>query len=377
MRIAVFTDTFFPQINGVTNTLGKMTEYFKQNGVEYKVFAPKYDEDADYSAERFYSLKFFLYPDCRIALPNLFRITQTLTEFKPDLIHLMTEFNMGITGLHFGKKNSIPTISNYSTNFSQYTDYYRLDFLKQGIWDYLKWFHNQNSVTLCPSSESQKLLRQYDISNTTIFSRGIDLQKFHPSYRDNKLRKQFGLEDKIVFLYVGRVSCEKDLDVLSASYGRLKQKYGSRISFIITGEGPYLEKCKATLPPDTIFTGFKKGQELSRIYASGDIFVCPSSTETFGNVILEAMASGLPVIGADAGGLKELIIHNRNGLKFEARNSDALEKAMGELINDGDLRNRLRDNGIRFAGERSWDRIIGGLVDLYGGITAGKDRKSA
>lgn len=377
MRVAIFTDTFFPQINGVTNTLGKMTEYFERCGTEYKVFAPKYDEDADYSAERFYSLKFFLYPDCRITLPNIFKITHTLSDFKPDLVHLMTEFNMGITGLRYARKNNIPSISNYSTNFSQYTDYYKLDFLKQGIWDYLKWFHNQNHMTLCPSSESQNLLRQHDISNTVIFSRGIDSRKFRPSLRDSNLRKQLGVDDKIVFLYVGRVSFEKDLDILSESFGRLKEKYRDRVALVVTGEGPYLEKCRAMFPADTVFTGFKRGAELSKLYASGDIFVCPSSTETFGNVILEAMASGLPVIGADAGGVSEIIEHSRNGLKFAARNADSLECCMRELFENASLRERLRENGVRFAGDRSWDRVMNGLVEIYSGVTAGLNKVSA
>lgn len=116
--------------------------------------------DVDSSIERFYSLKFFLYPDCRIALPNLFRITQTLSAFEPDLIHLMTEFNMGVTGLRYGN---------------------------QGIWDYMKWFHNQNELTLCPSSETQNLLKFHGIGNTAVFSRGIDSQKFHPSRRSEEM----------------------------------------------------------------------------------------------------------------------------------------------------------------------------------------------
>lgn len=377
MRIAIFTDTFYPQINGVTNTLGKITRYFGENNMEYKIFAPKYDDGDDLSTERFYSLKFLLYPDCRIALPNIFRITQTLRDFKPDLIHLMTEFNMGVTGLHYGKKYNIPTISNYSTNFSQYTDYYKLDFLKQGIWDYLKWFHNQNNITLCPSCESQKLLDQHGISNTAIFSRGIDSQKFNPSYRSDSLRKRLGVGNKTAFLYVGRVSFEKDMDVLCESYKNLKNKYGSGISLIITGEGPYLDKCRAIFPPDTIFTGFKRGMELSELYASADIFVCPSSTETFGNVALEAMASGLPVIGADAGGLKEIITHRKNGLKFRARNADELAACMTELVEDAELRSRLKANGISFGKDRSWDRIIDGLIDIYNGVRAQRSAISA
>ena len=365
MKIAIFTDTFYPQINGVANTLNKMTMYFENNNMEYKVFAPKYDEDNDFTTERFYSLKFFLYPDCRIALPNIFRITQILNEFKPDLIQLMTEFNMGVTGLRYGKKNNIPTISNYSTNFSQYTDYYKLDFLKQGIWDYLKWFHDQNNLTLCPSYESKKLLKHHDINNTAIFSRGIDSQKFHPSYRNENLRRKLGIENKITFLYVGRVSYEKDLDILSESYKSIINKFGTQIALIIVGEGPYLEKCKPLFPSDTIFTGFKNGMDLSELYASSDIFVCPSSTETFGNVVLEAMASGLPVIGADAGGVKEIISHKKNGLKFQARNAKELTECMEELLLNEDLRNFLKTNGLCFGQNRSWDKIIKGLHDIY------------
>ncbi|HVI42725.1 MAG TPA: glycosyltransferase family 1 protein [Anaerovoracaceae bacterium] len=365
MKIAIFTDTFYPQINGVTNTLGKITNYFEKANIEYKIFAPRYDDDTDLSTERFYSLKFFLYPDCRIALPNVFRVSQTLSNFKPDLIHLMTEFNMGLTGLYYGKKYNIPTVSNYSTNFSQYTDYYKLDFLKQGIWDYLKWFHNQNSITLCPSHEAQKLLKQHDIGNTGIFSRGIDMQKFHPAYRNDSLRRKLGVEKKIAFLYVGRVSFEKDLDILCESYKKVKENYGDNIGLIITGDGPYLEKCKNAFPADTIFTGFKKDTELSGIYASADIFICPSSTETFGNVALEAMASGLPVIGADAGGLKEIITHRRNGLKFKTRETSELVNCMIELIENTSLRESLKINGIHFSKNRSWDKIINSLINIY------------
>ena len=377
MRVAIFTDTFYPQINGVTNTIDKMTKYFQDNQIEYKVFAPSYGDDNDMTTERFYSLKFFLYPECRIALPNIFRITQTLEHFKPVLIHIMTEFNMGITGLHFAKKMGIPSISSYTTNFSQYTDYYKLDFLKQGIWDYLKWFHNQNIITLCPSNESKMLLKQHNINNTVIFSRGIDSQKFHPSFRNKSLRKQYNLDQRIAFLYVGRVSYEKDLDVLSESYRIIKNKYGEKTLLIITGEGPYLEKCRSMFPTDTIFTGFKRGAELSELYASSDVFVCPSSTETFGNVILEAMASGLPVIGADAGGLKEIICHKKNGLKFQPRNAAELASCMEELINDETLRNDLQTNGLDFSQKKTWGKIIGGLVDIYHEIAAEQLRISA
>lgn len=365
MRIALFSDTYRPQINGVTNTLDKLVKYFEENDMQYKIFAPKYDyeNEAD-NTERFYSLKFFLYPECRLALPNLFRISQSLSEFKPDIIHIMTEFNMGITGLIYGKKHNIPTISSYTTNFSQYTEYYNLEFLKQPIWDYMRWFHNQNSITLCPSNEAQKLLNRNGISNTSLFSRGIDSNKFNPSFRNEGLRKKLGIENKTVFLYVGRVSTEKDMDVLNESYRSIREEYKDT-ALIITGDGPYLEECKKMFPDDTIYTGFKKGEELAEIYASSDIFVCPSSTETFGNVVLEAMASGLAVIGADAGGIREIIEHRQNGLKFKAKDSAELACCMKEFIENNNLRDYIKSNGLKSAKSRTWNKIIDCLYVSY------------
>ncbi|WP_313339840.1 glycosyltransferase family 1 protein [Sedimentibacter sp.] len=365
MKIAIFSDTYSPQINGVTNTLDKLVQYFESNHIEYKIFAPKYDdENKEEHTERFYSLKFFMYPECRLALPNIFRISQSLSEFKPDIIHLMTEFNMGMTGMIYGKKNNIPTISNYTTNFSQYTEYYNLEIFKQPIWDYMKWFHNQNNITLCPSNEAQKLLNKNGINKTSLFSRGIDSHKFNPSYRNVKLRKELGIENKTTFLYVGRVATEKDMDILNESYRLIREKHHNT-ALIITGEGPYLEECKEMFPEDTIYTGFKKGHELAEIYASSDMFVCPSSTETFGNVVLEAMASGLAVIGADAGGIKEIISHKQNGLKFKAKDSNELTNCMQELIENKSLRNYVKSNGLKFAQNRTWERIIDNLYVIY------------
>lgn len=374
MRIAVFTDTFTPQINGVTNTLNKLIQFYRDNHIDYKIFAPKYeDEKREKQIERFYSLKFFLYPDCRVTLPNLPRISAAISEFRPDLIHIMTEFSMGLAGLRYGKRHNIPIISNYSTNFSQYTSYYKVDFLEQGIWDYMKWFHTQNRITLCPSFEAKKLLHHHGIHNTEIFSRGIDSENFHPRHRNQELRQSLGIEDKLAFLYVGRVSIEKDLDLLELSYRSIHEQYGDRAALLITGDGPYMEKFKENLPGDVLFTGFKRGHELTEIYASCDAFVCPSSTETFGNVMLEAMASGLPVIGADAGGIGELIQHGQNGLKFKRRDSEELTVCMKEMIENLELRKKLQAEGRDFAVNRSWKAVFDELLKLYHSIIEKKE----
>lgn len=372
MKVALFTDTCSPQINGVTNTLNKLTEYFEDKNIAYKVFAPKYEGNETFHAERFYSFKFWLYPECRIALPNLFRVSRLLNDFKPDIIHLMTEFNMGLTGLTYGKQHNVPTISSYTTNFSQYTDYYKMDFMKQIIWDYMRWFHNQNRFTLCASNEAKKLLTQQGIGNTALFSRGIDAHTFNASYRNTDLRKKLGIEEKPAFLYVGRISPEKDLAVLAESYTNIKREYGDKVALIVTGDGPYLETCQEIFPQDTIFTGFKKGRDLAEIYASCDIFVCPSSTETFGNVVQEAMISGLAVIGADEGGVKDIIAHRQTGLKFKAKNAESLYRCMKELAESKNLIAHLKENGVEFGKKRSWDKIIDDLMDIY--EEAGKER---
>ncbi|HWT76517.1 MAG TPA: glycosyltransferase family 1 protein [Mobilitalea sp.] len=366
MKVALFADTYLPQINGVTNTLSKLLHYYEASGIEYKVFAPKYyEKEPEHNIERFLSMKFIFYPENRVALPNSFRIASVLSDFQPDIIHIMTEFSMGLAGLNYGKKHGIPTISNYTTNFSIYADYYNIQFLKQPLWNYFRWFHTQNDITLCPSVAAQKLLLSNGIPNTRLFSRGIDFKSFHPMHRNNELRKQLGITGKTAFLYVGRVSAEKDLDILCKAYQSIHSKYRDQAVMIITGDGPYLEQCRSALPPDTIFTGYLRGKDLSEIYASCDIFVCPSSSETFGNVILEAMASGIPVIGADAGGVGEVIRHGETGLKFSPRDSRDLEKCMSVLLEDYIMRVYLSENGREFSLNRSWDKIFDSLMDIY------------
>lgn len=369
MKVAVFTDTYLPQINGVTNTLNNLINYFETSGIEYKIFTPKYEiEQQDQNIESFHSIKFIFYPENRLAIPSKSRIHSILSEFQPDIIHIMTEFNLGLAGLNYGRSHGIPTITNYTTNFSQYTDYYKINFLKQPLWNYLKWFHTQSDLTLCPSETVRKVLHVHGIPNTAIFSRGIDFNGFHPSNRTYELRRKMGIEDKIAFLYVGRVSFEKDLDILCKSYQTICQTYKERVTMVITGEGPYLEKCKQMFPKDTIFTGYKKGKELKELYASCDIFTFPSSTETFGNVVLEAMASGIPIIGADAGGVGEIIKHRVTGLKFAERNAEQLTKYMAELIENYDLREYLKTNGREYSMNRSWDKIFSDLMEHYSEI---------
>lgn len=364
MKIAIFTDTFLPQINGVTNTLRMMMQYFLENGIVYKLFSPHYENmEPDYpNVERFFSVPIFFYPECRLALPKKKTITSSLLSFNPDVILIMTEFTMGLTGMYLAQKFSIPVISNYSTNISQYTGYYKIPFLKQAVWDFMRKFHSKAEVTLCPSNEARSLLEQQGFKNTAVFSRGIDPNLFSPEYRNSELRKQWRAHGKTVLLYVGRVSPEKDLDILIESYNSVYKDFKKQIILVITGDGPLIKKCKNLLPSDTIFTGFKKGAALSQIYASSDIFICPSSTETFGNVVLEAMASGCAVIGCNAGGIGGIIKNRYNGIKFRIRDSKDLAKTIIEMLENKEFSLRLAENGRVSVLNYSWKKVFENLV---------------
>lgn len=366
MKIALFTDTFFPQVNGVSNTIQRMMEYFRKENIEYRIFTPKYDDEtAPETVEQYYSMKFFLYPDCRFTFPNFFRINKTFEDFKPDLVHNMTEFSMGLAGLHHAQKFSIPSVSTYTTNFATYLKYYNLEPLESLAEDYLAWFHNQNMMTFCATAGTEKQVNAMGVPQTARFSRGIDTKLFSPAKRSDDFRRAHGLDGKIVFSYVGRISAEKGLDLLIDAYSKLYERHGEKAALVMTGDGPYLEECKKRLPQDTVYTGFLKGEDLAASYASSDIFVCPSSTETFGNVVLEAMASGLAVLGADAGGVGENIRYGETGLTFESGNSEELYSAMLTLLEDREMRDALAAGGRNYALTRTWDSIFSELLEHY------------
>lgn len=367
MKIAFFTDTFLPQINGVTKTLARLIDYLDEKGIEHLVLAPDHQEDDffGYNVERFLSFKFFLYPECRLSIPNFFRINKKLRDFNPDLIHIVTEFNMGLTGLQYAKLNDIPVVSSYHTNFSTYLKYYNLEFLDNLSWNYMKWFHNQCETNFCPSHETKKMLEHKGIDNVEIWTRGIDCEQFSPDYRNADFRRVHSIDNKIVLLYVGRVSMEKDLDILLNSFCDISKKYKDNVALVITGEGPMLENFRNDCPGNVIFTGYKHGDELSEIYASSDIFVFPSTTETFGNVVLEAMASGLPVIGAASGGVKDNLINGYNGSSCEPRDTDAFTKATIKLIDNKLLRVAMGYNARQHALQKSWGKVFDKLISDY------------
>ncbi len=366
MRIAICTDTFLPQVNGVTNTLDKLLNYLEKEGHEYKVFAPEDEKEYNYhNVKRFKSVKFLLYPECRFSLPNYFKLNEYLDIFKPELIHLVTPFNIGIGGLRYALRNNIPLVSSYHTHFTRYLSYYNLTFLENLIWKYFKWFHSFCSVNYCPSRETMLELKKQDIKNMELWDRGIDTDFFKPENRSSFLRNTYGINNKIVMLFVGRFAAEKDIEVLVNAFNILNKKYKDKIHLLLTGDGPLYSKLEKEVPDNVTFTGYKKGADLAEIYASADIFTFPSSTETYGNVVLEAMASGLPAVCADRGGVLENCINGKNSVIFRHNDSKDMALKISTLVENENFRLQMGLEGRKHTLEKSWDKVLERLVNSY------------
>lgn len=380
MKIALFTDTYKPQVNGVTNTLARLEQYFTKNHIDYKILAPDYEGKVLISkqVETFYSLQFFLYPECRLSLASSRRVQEIMKDFKPDVIHMVTEFNMGWAGMQSAKKLNIPSISTFTTNFPAYLKYYKLEALQPILWEYFRWYHNQNALTVCPSQDTKKELIENGLHSVDVWGRGIDTQLYTPQKRSLMLRKQLGLENHIILLYVGRIAVEKDLDVLFDAYRSLQNSSSKKVALVLAGDGPMLDKYKKEYENRNVyFLGYVKGEALASLYASSDVFVFPSSTETLGNVVLEAMASGLPIVAVDSGGVRDNIIPGVNGFLQKPRDAHSFVEALHRLIENEAVRISMGKEARKYALTKSWDCIFDYLMEVYNRVIEMQKQKAA
>lgn len=371
MRVALFTDTFVPDVNGVAKTLAGWVNDLESRGVQCKVFAPHNTSAAETDqrmVERFYSIPFLLYPDCRMAIPNPASAGRILRSFAPDLIHVATPFNLGLLGLHYAKRHHVPVVASYHTNFDQYLAYYKLQWMEPMLWKYMIWFHQDCRKIYVPSESTRRHLQEKGLKNLEIWSRGVDIRRFHPLVdRERVLRACNIPASKFVLLYVGRLAPEKSTDILMRTFDSLNGAVRRNAHLILAGDGPLLGPLQEQYAgrTDITFTGFRQGSELSDLYAAADLFVFPSATETFGNVVLEAMASGTAVIGAEAGGVADNIRHGRTGLLCKPGSVSDFVEAVERLYYDPSLREKLAREGRRYTLHQSWDRIYSRLFDSY------------
>ncbi|SDN24575.1 glycosyltransferase family 1 protein [Bacillus sp. OK048] len=367
MKIAIFTDTFYPDVNGVAQTLKRFTDYLDKQCISYKVFAP-HSVSNDYVSNhihRFKSLSFFLYPECRFAIPNLLQIKSEIEQFSPDLIHVATPFTVGLSGVYYAKKYNIPMVGSYHTDFNDYLHYYDLQFLSKPIWKYMKWFHRPFQKLFVPSIDTFEKLNSRGFSNLEIWPRGVDCQLYHPNYEKTIVSSRYGISNKFILTYVGRLAPEKDLKTLMTITDSLPPEINKHIHWLIAGDGPLLDELKRDAKPNMTFTGYLKGAGLAEVYSATDIFVFPSPTETFGNVVLEALASGTPVIGANSGGVKNIISTGNTGYLCEPGNADDFAQRIVQLLNNDPKREQMALNARKYALTQKWDQIFEHLLDQY------------
>lgn len=356
MRIAVFTDTYYPQVNGVSVILKKMKDYMDAQGIQYVYFVPGHIEEPGVFACG--GRNFPLYPELLVTMPRHRMVADVLDRFQPDLIHVATEFALGWQGIRYARRHQLPVSSTYHTNFVQYLKYYKLGFLEEPGWKYLRSFHNRCGLNFVPSLSTLRLLEEHGIPRLQHCPHGIDSHLFSPAYHSGTLREQYLPDgDGVLLLYVGRMAPEKDLEVLLEA-ARILNGRGLAYRLLMVGDGPSRVKLEAMQVENVVFCGYRRGQELYEMYASADIFVFPSVTETFGNVILEAMASGLPVVAAPAGGVEDNLLHQVNGLAFRAGDPLHMAEQMQAVIENDTLRHNLADQALLYARSRTWNQIF-------------------
>lgn len=364
MKLAVFSDTFFPQINGVSRVLDKYLEYMDCKGIEYTLLVPEKETPAyQGTIIGFGGVKFPLYPELKISVPRPVQIAKTLEVLQPDLVHLVTPFSLGLAGMNYAKTHNLPIIASYHTNFDQYLSHYKLPFLVRPVNKYMQWFHSYSRINFCPSQDTRSQLQKMGVENVEICPNGVDLAMFSPDFRSSRIRTLLSIDEGTpVLLYVGRIAPEKGLDVLMKAAAILKQSH-TPFKLLVVGDGPARERLAAEALDNVVFLGYKTGGALQELYASADLFVFPSTTETFGNVVLEAMSSGLPVVAARAGGVKDSIIDMYNGISFHPDDPAAMAGSIQALLKDPVLLATMRMNAIAYARTKTWDEIFDKFFD--------------
>lgn len=320
LKIAIVTETWPPEINGVALSLLQLCQGLQKQGHKILLIRPEQKAKChDFTPEQeclVMSQAIPKYPTLQFGWPQYLKVSKAFEKFVPDVVHIVTEGPLGLTAMQAAKAKAIPVSSGFHSPFQDFSRFFDLAFLVKPIQKYLCWFHNNTQVTCVPSKDTQESLRGFGITcPLVVVGRGVDTTRFTPKHRSENLRKQWDADENTrVMLYVGRLSPEKEVQVLIDSYANLQTVQPHKTKLVIVGDGPDFARLKS-LPEakDVIFTGSLRGQDLAAAYASADVFVFASQVETFGNVVLEAMASGLPVIAYDYACAHQYLTHGVNG----------------------------------------------------------------
>ena len=369
MKIAFFTETFLPKVDGIVTRLTKTIDNLVQNGDEVVVFCPE-GCPTEYKGAKIIGVAAMplpLYPELKLGLPGP-AVSDALEEFKPDLIHVVNPAVLGLGGIWLAKTNNIPLIASYHTHLPKYLEHYGMGMLEPLLWELLKAAHNQALLNLCTSTAMVEELESKGIRRTALWQRGVDTQTFKPEFRNQKMRnKLLGkyTDKNSLLIYVGRLSAEKQIERIKPVLEEIPDA-----CLALVGDGPYRSQLEKIFEnTQTNFIGYLAGEELASAYASGDIFLFPSSTETLGLVLLEAMAAGCPVIGANKGGIPDIINDGVNGCLYDPEGDDegksSLIEATKKILNNSNKKEDMRIEARKEAEKWSWNQATLQLKKYY------------
>ncbi len=370
LRIAVVTETWPPEVNGVAMTLAKLVQGLSHRNHDVQLIRPRQTKTdspmSDSSLEEVLmrGMPIPRYPELKLGLPSKKTLVKTWTLRRPDVVHIATEGPLGWSALQAAKVLKLPVTSDFRTNFQSYSKHYGVGWLRKPIVAYLRKFHNATACTMVPTRELMRTLSQNGFANLKVVSRGVDTKLFNISKRDTSLRSTWGAtDDTKVLISVGRMAPEKNLDQVLKTYEALKVT-GQAFKLVMVGDGPLKEQFQKRYP-EIIFPGMLSQSNLAAYYASSDLFIFPSQTETFGNVTLEALASGIPVLAFDCAAARDWVQTGVNGWLIAENNPEGFAAQAVAIFNSKDLLDQITQSTRQQVVHLDWDQIAEQVESVF------------
>jgi glycosyltransferase involved in cell wall biosynthesis len=369
--MTLVTETYFPQVNGVSRTLAQLVRHLTAAGDQVQLIHPAYG--VAHTVQRgevsvpVRSVVAPFYPELHLPLPPFRGVHRAIDAFEPDLVHIATEATLGLSVLRHASRSGLRTVSSFHTNFHQYSDHYGVGWAKGAIWRYLRWWHNQTSETYVPSRATIAELLSRGFQRLVLWPRGVDAELFRPDRPGrSSVREALGIaSEHVVIGYAGRIAAEKNVARLAEALRRVAEAR-AQVRLLFVGDGPARAELERLLGPAARFVGYRSGEDLADHYAAADLFAFASLTETFGNVVLEAMASGLPVVALRSGGVRDTV---RSGVTGTLIDPDAppahFAEALLDLVDDAGARHHTAQAARSYALTQGWDTVMGTLRQRY------------
>lgn len=364
-RVAIFAEAFLPKIDGVSKTAVIVARHLQQTGREAIIFTPDNNGNTPDSlgptpVVAVPSLEIPFVPETKVGFPSI-TVNTHLDEFRPDIIHLFSPAMMSLSGVWFGRTNGVPIVANYQTDLPGYATRYGLNLFSEPVKEALRALHNQAEVNLVPSHATIRQLREWGFQRLRHWARGVDRCRFNPGKRSTEMRRRLlgdRPDDSLLVLYVGRLATEKRVDLLIEA-ARLPG-----VALAIVGDGEQRAEMEALFGQDATFTGYLFGEELAAAYASADVFAFTGTNETFGQVVMEGMASGLPAVVVNSGGVVDQVLDGINGYICQIDAGD-FARRIATLRDRPAERERMCERALEYAHLRPWEALMVELEGYY------------